>query len=312
MHPYCKRIQNEKRRKVEIKSARRVKMYTEPKNILVTGANGYIGNGVVERLLKDGFKVTATDINTGRITKADRLICIDTDIFEIDNPYDFFGKPDVILHLAWRDGFKHDSLTHIIDMPKHYIFLRKLMEAGIARICVMGSVHEVGFFEGCVNENTPTNPQSLYGVSKNALRNALQILSNSYGTIFQWIRGYYIVGNVINGCSVFSKIAQAEKRGEKIFPFTGGKNQFDFLDYDDLCMQISAVVKQEKIVGIINCCSGYPERIGERVERFIKENNYKIKLNYGAFPERPYDSKAVWGDNSRISKILRLQQEIVK
>ena len=40
-------------------------------------------------------------------------------------------------------------------------------------------------------------------------------------------------------------------------------------------------------------------------ERFIKENGYGIKLKYGAFPDRPYDSKAVWGDNNKIRKIMQ-------
>ena len=35
---------------------------------------------------------------------------------------------------------------------------------------------------------------------------------------------------------------------------------------------------------------------------FIKENGYKIKLDYGAFPDRPYDSKAVWGNDMKIKK----------
>ena len=56
--------------------------------------------------------------------------------------------------------------------------------------------------------------------------------------------------------------------------------------------------------GVINICSGHPEKLADRVERFIKENGYKIKLKYGAFPDRPYDSKAVWGDSRRIDCIL--------
>ena len=56
--------------------------------------------------------------------------------------------------------------------------------------------------------------------------------------------------------------------------------------------------------GIINLCSGRPEKLADRVERFIRENGYEIRLNYGAYPDRPYDSKAVWGDSSRIERIL--------
>ena len=55
---------------------------------------------------------------------------------------------------------------------------------------------------------------------------------------------------------------------------------------------------------IINICSGKPEKLADRVELFIKENGYAIKLKYGAFPDRPYDSKAVWGDNKKITQIM--------
>ena len=126
----------------------------------------------------------------------------------------------------------------------------------------------------------------------------------------QWIRGYYIVGNSERGSSIFSKITAAEKEGKEQFPFTTGKNQYDFIDYSLFCKQIANVVINNNILGIINCCSGYPESLASRVERFIKENNYKIKLQYGAFPDRPYDSLAVWGDNSKILQILKENKEM--
>lgn len=63
-------------------------------------------------------------------------------------------------------------------------------------------------------------------------------------------------------------------------------------------------MSQSKINGIINICSGRPEKLSDRVERFIKENDYDIKLEYGAFPDRPYDSKAVWGNSQKIEQIL--------
>ena len=69
-----------------------------------------------------------------------------------------------------------------------------------------------------------------------------------------------------------------------------GLNQFDFISYDDFCDQVAAAVSQTNINGIINICSGRPEKLADRVERFIKENNYNIKLEYGVFPYRPYDS----------------------
>lgn len=271
--------------------------------ILVTGANGYLGTGIVKTLLENCETVIATDFNTDRVdSRAQRIVA---DLFRVEDPYTFFGCPDVVLHLAWRNGFEHSAMSHLEDLFHHYLFLKRMAESGIRKICVLGSVHEIGFYEGSVNENTPANPQSLYGIGKNALRQSVELLAKEYQFIYQWIRGFYIVGNTEYGSSVFSKLTQAEKAGKKEFPFTQGDNQFDFLDYDEFCRQVSCTIMQDKVNGIINCCSGRPQRIGERVERYIRENHYQIKLKYGAFPERPYDSKAIWGDDRKIQQIIR-------
>lgn len=270
--------------------------------ILVTGANGYLGQGIVKQLLNNGYKVIATDFDTNHID--DRAKKVASDLFTIDNPYKYFEKPDAVLHLAWRDGFVHYSLNHINDLPKHYEFLKKLKESGIHKIVAMGSMHEIGFYEGSINENTPCHPMSLYGISKNALRNCIEMMCHDSDTIWQWLRGYYIVGNSQYGSSIFSKITAAVNEGKTEFPFTMGLNQFDFLNYEDFCKQVAATVGQDEVNGIIEICSGHPEKLADRVEQFIKEQDYNIKLQYGAFSDRPYDSKAVWGDSKKIEQIM--------
>ena len=270
--------------------------------ILITGANGYLGSGIVKAILNRGNDVVAVDFKTNHIDdRAEKIAC---NLFEIENPYEYFGKPDVLCHLAWRDGFVHYSSTHINDLPNHFAFLKKMVEAGCKHIAVMGSMHEIGFFEGSINETTPCHPVTPYGIGKNALRELTAMLCNQNSCVFQWMRGYYIVSNSKYGSSIFSKIATAAEEGIKEFPFTWGQNQYDFIDYPEFCEQVASVVEQSKEQGIINICSGRPEKLVDRVERFIKENKYDIKLLYGVFPDRPYDSKAIWGDSTKIEKIM--------
>ena len=278
----------------------------EPKlKILVTGANGYLGQGIVRSILNNGHCVVATDFNTQFVDeRAERIAC---NLFEVDNPYSFFGEPDVLLHLAWRDGFVHYSSAHIDDLPKHYAFIKKMVDGGIQQVAVMGSMHEIGFFEGSINESTPCHPTTPYGIGKNALRDLTQMICKQKNIVFQWLRGYYIVGNSKFGSSIFSKITAAVDEGKTEFPFTLGQNQYDFIDYPDFCAQVAAVVGQKNEQGIINICSGKPEKLADRVERFIKENDYRIKLQYGAFPDRPYDSKAIWGNDTKIRRIMENQ-----
>ena len=270
--------------------------------ILVTGANGYLGQGIVKHILDCGNEVVAADFAIDHIDeRADRRAC---DLFNIHEPYNYFGRPDVLLHLAWRDGFVHYSDAHIEDLPKHYAFIKAFAESDVKKIAVMGSMHEIGFFEGSIKEETPCNPTTPYGIAKNALRELTAMFCKQKEKEFQWLRGYYIVGNSKYGSSIFSKITAAEAEGKEEFPFTQGLNQFDFIDYEDFCEQVARTISQNDVLGVINICSGRPEKLADRVERFIKENGYKIKLKYGAFPERPYDSKAVWGDGHKIKEIL--------
>lgn len=270
--------------------------------ILVTGANGYLGQGIVKEILDAGHEVVATDFVLDHVDSRARSVACN--LFAIEDPFSYFGKPDVLLHLAWREGFLHYSDAHIEDIPKHYRLIKTFAEAGVRKICVMGSMHEIGFYEGCIKEDTVCHPITPYGISKNALRELTQMVTDQKKIKFQWLRGFYIVGNSQYGSSIFSKITAAAERGSETFPFTMGQNQYDFIDYGDFCRQVAVAVGQNEILGIINICSGKPEKLADRVERFIQENNYKIKLDYGAFPDRPYDSKAVWGCSKKIDTIM--------
>ena len=59
--------------------------------ILVTGANGYLGQGIVKEILNSGHDVIAVDFKTNNID--DRAKKIECNLFEIENPYEFFDKP---------------------------------------------------------------------------------------------------------------------------------------------------------------------------------------------------------------------------
>lgn len=270
--------------------------------VLVTGANGYLGQGIVKSLVQCGNDVIANDLNLDDVI--DEAIKMPGNIFDSIDPYTEYGEPDVLLHLAWREGFIHDSHAHIEDLSKHVLLMEKFFSSKIKRVVVMGTMHEIGFHEGSIDEWTQTHPMNYYGIAKDTLRNFVSYMSEKSGKKYQWLRAYYIVGNSNKGSSIFSKIVDSEEKGKKEFPFTTGKNQFDFLDYDEFSKRVAMTVSQDKIYGIINICSGEPVRLADRVEQFIKENNFKIKLKYGVFPERRYDSKATWGNSFKIEEII--------
>lgn len=273
------------------------------KKILVTGAGGYIGRHVVKRLCDMGTHVVAADIRTDGIDP--RAETVEYDIF--DGTKDIFyrlGSPDVCLHMAWRDGFVHNSDAHMECLSDHYTFVRNMLDGGLGQLAVMGTMHEVGYHEGAIDENTPCNPISMYGIAKDALRKSVFMMAKGRNVCLQWLRAYYIYGDDKRNNSIFAKIVLAEEAGQEEFPFTTGKNLYDFIEVDELAGQIAACVTQRAVDGIINCCTGKPMSLADKVEGFIAENGFHIKLKYGAYPDRPYDSPGVWGDNTKINQIL--------
>ncbi len=272
--------------------------------ILVTGANGYIGRHVVCKLLDQGHEVTACDVRLTEVDKRATLLEYNILSGSYINAYEELGSPDVCLHMAWRDGFVHNSSNHMGDVSNHYKFMCSLIDGGLKQLAVMGTMHEVGYYEGAIEEDTPCYPISPYGIAKDALRRSIQLYAKSHDCILQWIRAYYIVGDDLKSNSIFAKIRTAVLDGKKSFPFTSGKNKYDFIEIEELALQISAVITQKDVSGIINCCSGKPMSLGERVEAFLKENNLDISLEYGVFPDRDYDSPCVYGNDTKIRMIL--------
>lgn len=277
--------------------------------ILITGASGYIGRHVVTECLDRGHEVYVSDYSYKGLD--DRAKRVEYPIFNKDKDIFFkLGSPDVLIHLAWRDGFVHNSPSHMNDLSDHVVFLNSMIDGGLKYLTVMGSMHEVGYWEGEVDENTPCKPLSMYGIAKNALRQELMLYTSNKDVNLHWLRAYYIYGDDAHGSSIFAKLYQANEEGKTSFPFTTGKNLYDFIEIHELAKMIVSASTQDEYNGIINVCTGKPISLSEKIESYIKEKDMNIKLDYGAFPDRPYDSPGIWGNATVINIIMKTNQDI--
>lgn len=274
--------------------------------ILISGANGYIGHHVVKELLQyKDLDIVAVDFYKNNLPEDIKYLNVD--ILKEATSKDLFNNlscPERVIHLAWQDGFNHYAQSHINNLINHFNFLKNMIDAGVKSLTVMGTAHEIGYHEGRITAETPCNPLSYYGIAKNTLRQLLFVYAKDKDVKIKWLRAYYITGDDKNNHSVFTKLLEADEKGQNEFPFVKGSNQFDFIDINDLSKMIAKSAIQDEINGIINVCSGEPVSLKDKAEEFIKNHNLKIKLNYGVFPPRKYDSPVIYGDATLINKIM--------
>lgn len=274
-------------------------------SVVITGAGGYVGRHVVTAIADLGYQPVAI-VRKNRGGTDPRATVVEANVLESDFVLgDVVPASDIaaVVHLAWQDGFVHNAASHMTNLSAHYRFLVGLAEAGIPRIAALGTMHEVGFWEGAVKAETPTNPASLYGIAKDALRRST-FLTIGDRAEYVWLRAYYILGDDRRNSSIFAKLLEAADRGETDFPFTTGKTLYDFIDVAELGRQIAVAATTSGVTGVLNTCTGDPESLASRVERFITDNELGLSLRYGAFPDRAYDSSGTWGDASAIKSLM--------
>lgn len=274
--------------------------------VVITGAGGYVGRHVTRAVAELGYEAVAVvrHRRDDGLEAVARVITADV----LDPSFDISVVAPVdniaaVIHLAWQDGFVHNAPSHLERLSDHYRFLTGLVEAGVTRIAALGSMHEIGYWEGAVTADTPTAPLTLYGIAKDALRRSATLTIGDRAQ-FAWLRAYYILGDDRRNRSIFAKLLEAADRGDTVFPFTTGRTLYDFIDVAELGRQIAVAATADGVTGIVNVSSGEPESLASRVERFIAENGLDITLQYGAFPDRPYDSPGIWGDAATIRELM--------
>ena len=145
--------------------------------ILVTGATGFIGNYVVEELLKRGIDVIATSSNPVKAKHFnwfDKVKYVELDFNNLDittNYFEFFKEPEAMIHLAWEGLPNYKSDFHLTkNLPTHQLFLNNLIENGLKNITVTGTCFEYGMQEGELSEEMGCKPDNAYAKAKNELR----------------------------------------------------------------------------------------------------------------------------------------------
>lgn len=279
--------------------------------VLVTGATGFIGNYVVQELLQRRYHVITSSSNEDNakqkswFPKTDyrplKLACLS----DVQNYYDYFDKPDLMIHLVWEGLPNYKNNFHIErNLPRHKVFLENMIANGLQNVNITGTCFEYGMLEGKLKEDMEAHPSNPYAQAKNDLRIFIAALQKQYHFEYKWIRLFYMYGEGQNPKSLLSQLQQAIDRKDKIFNMSGGEQTRDFLPVEKVAKYIIDIAVQTGVTGIINCCSGVPVTIKQLVLNYLKQKNTTIQLNPGYYPYPDYEPMHFWGDNGKLKTII--------
>jgi UDP-glucose 4-epimerase len=286
---------------------------------LVTGAAGFIGSTLVDRLLADGHTVVGVDnLSSGRsenLGPAERHADFEfakADIVDAD----LIGlladtRPEVILHLAAQISVRHSVDDPPFDATVNVVGTVRLAEAArLAGVRKVVHTSSGGSIYGTppsypTSEDTPTDPTSPYAAGKVAGEVYLNTFRNLYGLECSHIAPANVYGprqDPHGEAGVVAIFAQALLAGRPTKIFGDGTDTRDYVFVDDV---VDAFVRASGEAG-----GGRRFNVGTGVETSVRQLHTAIASAVGApddpefHPPRLGDLKRSCLDISRAESVL--------
>jgi nucleoside-diphosphate-sugar epimerase len=277
------------------------------KKIAVIGASGFIGRHVLRELASHPIEVIAVTRNTAKLSDITKNIhVVELDIaYPQSDDYERLNRPDIVIHLSWEGLPNYKSLHHFeTELPRQYLFLSGLVQAGLPSLLVSGTCFEYGMQSGALSEDIIPLPCTSYGYAKDALRKQLEFLRGKHPFNFTWARLFFMYGEGQAKSSLLPQLKAAVERGDKLFNMSGGKQLRDYLPVKEVASLLVTLALRQTDAGVVNVCSGKPISVRNLVESWLKDNGWAIDLNLGYYDYPDYEPMNFWGTRRRLDDIL--------
>lgn len=276
--------------------------------VAVTGASGFVGRHVLRVLARtegvDGVVATSTGEAGEWLPAGMQHVRLDV---AAPGP-DFFarlGRPDVVMHLAWKDVRNYLTLDHFeTQLGQHYKFLRSLISDGLPALLCAGTCFEYGMQSGELPESLVTNPSNSYGFAKDALRRKLEFLKAQCGFQLTWARLFYSYGEGQTAGSLYGQFLAAVADQSPIFRMSGGEQLRDYLPIHDVAQLLVDLACAAPDAGVVNVCAGKPTSVRDLVAGWRDSACSPIALGLGHYPYAAHEPMEFWGSNAKLTRLL--------
>jgi GDP-4-dehydro-6-deoxy-D-mannose reductase len=283
-------------------------------SVLVTGAAGFVGSHLLERLEQEDVSVVAwLRPGTDAPVKGSRVRWMTVEMLDRDAVFDAIATtaPTAIYHLA---GIPHvgESWSHTYEtfagnvLATHYLFDALRRRSLAPRVLITSSATVYAPSANAITEAGAVNPNNPYGTSKLAQEMVARRSWEDDGIPGLIARSFNHVGPRQSPSfvapSVARQIAAIEAgRQEPVLVMGNMSAERDIMDVRDTVRGYVAMMRHATPGIPYNVCSGRPTAIHALVDLFVSKARVPVTVTRDSSRFRPNDTPLILGDRSRIT-----------
>ena len=285
--------------------------------VLVTGAAGFIGSHLVDRLLVQGRQVVGVDAFTGYYSRKRKERNVDTavrkdgfrlvegDLLELDLD-ELLGGVDGVVHLAGEPGVRRSwGGAFQKYLERNVVSTERLLEAAwkneTPRFVFASSSSIYGSDPGYpVAEEHEKRPGSPYALSKLAAEELIHLYARERGVPGTILRYFTVYGPRQRPEMAVSRFVFAALRGRPVDVFGDGEQARDMTFVSDAVE--ATVASLDAPPGVYNVGGGTRATVNAMLEAVGRVTGSPVQPRYG--PAAQGDVRSTWADYTKAERLL--------
>lgn len=271
--------------------------------IVITGATGVIGRALITEAIRNNKEVLAivhkNSVRAGDLETIKGCKVLKADLNEYEHVPEFMKEQgleekgyEIFFHLAWMAPFGDDRNNLDLQLNNVYAALEAVKLAhklGCHSFVGAGSQAEYGRVEGVLSPNTPTYPETGYGIAKLCAGQMTRLLCEQIGIRHMWTRILSVYGPYDRKETLISTAITNMLKNVDTY-FTPCKQIWDYIYSEDAARAIYKIGEVGRTDSVYVIGSGQARQLSEYIKIIADLTGYNRKIGFG---KRPYNAKQV-------------------